>query len=467
VRYDAIVIGAGMSGLAAALRLALYDRRVVVLERHTLWGGLNSFYTLEGRRFDVGLHAVTNWAPPRAPGAPLTRLLRQLRLRHEELHLGEQGHSEIAFRDARLSFTNDFACLEAQVERTFPSQRDGFALLVRAIREHRLDEDAASAESGRAFLGRFLSDPRLIEMLCLPLCYYGSAREDDVDRDQLVVLFRSIFLEGLCRPEGGVRTLLNLLVKRLKRSGAELRLGTGVREVVLDAGRARGVVLDDGSELEAGLILSSAGLVESLRLCGREVESRHVGPADQGRLSFLESISVLDAPPAALGLDAATVFYCLEDRLRYRRPDGLTSTASGVISAPNNFRSERPLEEGLVRLTVLANHDRWCELPEPDYAAAKERAADAAIAAASELVPDWRARTVFRDVFTPRTIRRFTGHLGGAVYGSPSKRPTGESGVPGLVLCGTDQGYLGIVGALTSGVMMANRHVLAPAMVRA
>ena len=66
-------------------------------------------------------------------------------------------------------------------------------------------------------------------------------------------------------------------------------------------------------------------------------------------------------------------------------------------------------------------------------------------------------------MFTPRTIRHFTGHVGGAVYGSPRKHPTGESGVPGLHIIGTDQGYLGIVGAMMSGVAMANRHALIPA----
>ena len=69
MRYDAIVIGAGMSGLAAALRLAQHEQRVVVLEKHELWGGLNSFYTLQGRAFDVGLHALTNYAAPGQKGA--------------------------------------------------------------------------------------------------------------------------------------------------------------------------------------------------------------------------------------------------------------------------------------------------------------------------------------------------------------------------------------------------------------
>ena len=115
-----------------------------------------------------------------------------------------------------------------------------------------------------------------------------------------------------------------------------------------------------------------------------------------------------------------------------------------------------------MRLTVLANHDAWCSLSEEEYVAAKERCADAAIESAARLFFDWRPYGIYRDVFTPRTIRRFTGHIDGAVYGSPRKSLTGEIGIPGLYLCGTDQGYLGIIGAMVSGVAMANRHVIAP-----
>ncbi|MEZ6109951.1 MAG: NAD(P)-binding protein [Pirellulaceae bacterium] len=61
--YDTIIIGAGMSGLAAGIRLAYFDRRVCVLERHYTIGGLNSFYRLNGRDYDAGLHAVTNFTP--------------------------------------------------------------------------------------------------------------------------------------------------------------------------------------------------------------------------------------------------------------------------------------------------------------------------------------------------------------------------------------------------------------------
>ena len=78
-RYDALVVGAGLSGLGAGIRLAQSGRRVAVLERHALWGGLNSFFKRGGRRYDTGLHALTNFSPAGAKGTPLAKLLRQLR----------------------------------------------------------------------------------------------------------------------------------------------------------------------------------------------------------------------------------------------------------------------------------------------------------------------------------------------------------------------------------------------------
>ncbi|MBY0517012.1 MAG: NAD(P)-binding protein, partial [Bacteriovoracaceae bacterium] len=38
--HDAIIVGAGMSGLAAGIRLAMFGKKVVILEKHTIAGGL-------------------------------------------------------------------------------------------------------------------------------------------------------------------------------------------------------------------------------------------------------------------------------------------------------------------------------------------------------------------------------------------------------------------------------------------
>jgi len=119
-RFDTVIIGAGMSGLAAGIRLAQYDQRVLILEKHYLWGGLNSFYKLGGHRLDVGLHALTNYVPKGTKGTPLARILRQLRFGHADLALGEQLGSEVVFPGNRLRWTNGLGLLHEEVAREFP-----------------------------------------------------------------------------------------------------------------------------------------------------------------------------------------------------------------------------------------------------------------------------------------------------------------------------------------------------------
>ncbi|HEY1065240.1 MAG TPA: phytoene dehydrogenase, partial [Pirellulales bacterium] len=81
-------------------------------------------------------------------------------------------------------------------------------------------------------------------------------------------------------------------------------------------------------------------------------------------------------------------------------------------------------------------------------------------ASAVRFMPDFRHRVIETDVFTPTTIRRFTWHDNGAVYGAPEKKLDGTTSVKNLFLCGTDQGFLGIIGAIVSGISMANMHCL-------
>ena len=118
-----------MSGLAAAVRLGMFGRKVLVLERHNAAGGLNSFYARGKRKYDVGLHALTNWVPEGAKGAPLVKLMRQLRIRREELDLCPQLGSRVTMAGKNLRLNNDYEALLADVAREFPQSVDRFRAL--------------------------------------------------------------------------------------------------------------------------------------------------------------------------------------------------------------------------------------------------------------------------------------------------------------------------------------------------
>jgi phytoene dehydrogenase-like protein len=499
MHYDAIIIGAGMSGLAAGIRLAMFDKRVVVLERHYVWGGLNSFYQFKGHQFDVGLHAMTNYAERGAKGLPLTRLLKQLRIRWEELDLHEQGHSTVSFPGVKLKFNNDFELLRSQVAGAFPGQVDGFNNLTHQVKEFNELDLEAPQQDARAVVRRYITDPVLEDMLFCPLMFYGSAREHDMDWDQFVVMFKSIFFEGFARPQAGVRHILKLLIDRYRKAGGELRLKTGVARILTDGSRTTGVELDDGTQLTADTVLSSAGLVETSRLCSAGIlpapdagvpPASNGAPALPGKLSFTESISVLDKPANELDINETIVFFSNRLPFAYEQPEDDVDTSSGVICMPGNFRLPQEPNDHLVRITNIANFNRWMalgsagfqpasgvgilptpavdkmstanagETPALPYYTAKQHWYDRSCEDVLPHIADFRPHVKLVDMFTPRTIRHFTGHDGGAVYGSPRKLRTGATEVEGLYVIGTDQGFLGIIGAALSGISMANRWVL-------
>jgi len=114
----------------------------------------------------------------------------------------------------------------------------------------------------------------------------------------------------------------------------------------------------------------------------------------------------------------------------------------------------------MIRITNLANFDLWNRLNEEEYKAQKAAWLGTSLSEVVKLIPDFRDSIVFTDVFTPKTIHRFTGHINGAVYGTPNKMRMGMTHLENLFICGTDQGFLGIVGAMLSGISMANLHAL-------
>ena len=123
--YDTIIIGAGMSGLAAGIRLAYFDQRVCILERHDTIGGLNSFYRLRGRDYDVGLHAVTNFTPKGAKTRPAgSHLCGSCGFTGRTSPLAPQiGLGHHVSRRANCGSATTSSCSKSEIARSFPGRR--------------------------------------------------------------------------------------------------------------------------------------------------------------------------------------------------------------------------------------------------------------------------------------------------------------------------------------------------------
>ncbi len=454
-----------MSGLAAGIRLAMFGRDVLILERHNAPGGLNSFYSFDGRKFDVGLHAVTNYVEKGVKGTPLGKLFRQLRIRREEFGLCPQLGSRVAFPGIDLRFTNDFEVLQSEVARQFPGQIDNFRRLVHGIDAHDPFELEGKELSAREIVSGYITDPLLQDMLFCPLMYYGSARQMDMDFGQFAIMFNSIYREGFARPFDGVRRIIRVLLTRYRELDGKRIMKCGVSKILTSKGRLSALLLDNGNTITADHVLSSIGRVETERLC--QDLPPDTGHSNIGQLSFVETINILNRQPAELGWEDTIVFFNDHERFIYARSEELVDPRSGVICFPNNYAypAERKLPEGVFRVTCLADFRAWSALPEKEYKAAKKFWHDRLAHKAMEFLKPVSQQqlddcTIYQDMFTPRTVKKYTGHLGGAVYGAPEKSKNGHTHLKNLYLCGTDQGFLGIIGAMLSGISMANYHIL-------
>lgn len=461
-QYDAIVIGAGMSGLAAGIRLAMFDRSVVVLEKHSIPGGLNSYYQRRNfdaggiRQFDVGLHALTNYIKKGEKGKPFSKLLKQLRLSYDDFKLCPQTHSKISFPGVELKFSNDFELLVNEVHEKFPTQIDAFKSLVKKVQDFNELDLTIGYSSSRETLKTIISDELLVEMLLCPLLIYGSAWEDDMDFAQFVIMFKSLYFEGFSRPEGGVRTIISLLIQKLTDAGGEIRFKAAVNEILTKDGKAIGVNVG-GEELFAPVVLSSIGYPETVRITP---PLQGVSAPRVGAMTFLESIFVFDKKISLSQNDSTITFYNNAPKYAYRPASNFFDATSAVVCFPDNYETHKTEGEGTVRITYMANYNQFRELDRAGYDAKKHEVADAASALIKKLAPNFNGKLLFKDIFTPMTIERYTWHLNGTVYGSIDKTRDGSTKVPGLFIIGTDQGFLGIVGSILSGISMANLHGL-------
>jgi 1-hydroxycarotenoid 3,4-desaturase len=278
-RTDVVVVGAGVGGLTAALRLAHSGLRVQVVERTCEVGGKMHVVRVGEREIDAGPTVLTmRGIFDRLLGEVGERLDDELALRPLELlarHAWDDGARLDLFADpARtLAAVRDFAGphaadelrrfrtriaeLHARIEPVFLDAPDvsigallrapwgGLAGMVRAD-WHRTLWGA---------LGRDFADPRLRQLFARYATYVGSS---PFAAPATLALIAHVEMEGVWTVDGGMIELSRMLARLARDRGAEIRLGIGVKRLCIERGRVTGAVLDDDELVEARAVVVNA-----------------------------------------------------------------------------------------------------------------------------------------------------------------------------------------------------------------
>jgi phytoene desaturase len=305
----ALIVGAGLGGLSAAIHLAAGGWDVDVFDKNPMPGGRMSTLTRDGFTWDVGptlimmpevLRGVFAHAGRRLEDyVDLQRVDPYYRVVFEDGgHLDLTGHlpSMVAQADAieagggarYLRFLGEAERLSrltraALIERAFAGPRD----LLRAGVLGPLLRARPLSTVATAVAAHFESD-KLRRAFSFQTLYLGT-RPDATPAAYLMIPFVEAAL-GVWYPRGGVHAIARAFARLAEELGVRLHLGTPVARIATDGRRATGVVLGGGARVSADAVVANAEWTYTQEhLLGDGARGRHYENGCSGML-FLVAV---------------------------------------------------------------------------------------------------------------------------------------------------------------------------------
>lgn len=501
--WDAIVIGSGISGLAAAGALGKLGRRVLLLEQHRIPGGQTQTFQRGEWTFATGVHYIAgadcdvhsdqrfqrmmavfghllDWlSASQVKFAPLANPYDIVRLPGCEFGI---PHPESAYRKALLQQFPDHA---SEIDDWFEACNKACRKAVSLLAMHSLPPWAAFclhliggagiARLMRPTLGDALSkisNEQLRAILGARWPVYGMPP----DRAPFVehAIATGAYSCGANYPVGGPARFADTLLPLVEAAGGELRVGANASRILFEHGRAAGVVYEQGGtrvEERAGHIIaamSAASLVDLLDADIAPDWQRDIRALRPG-LSYLLLFLGFEGDIAGAGASSANVW------IHESKDIGRIWKAPLDEDAPALFVSfqslKDPAYEGGPTAEVLAMVDgalfaQWmkkrADSRPPEYVALKAAIEARMLAQFGRHFPRLAPMIRFHELATPVTQWRYVRAPAGAIYGLEpgadhlaGRTLRVQTPVPGLLLAGQDIFGPGIPGAFDSGIYAA------------
>ena len=330
--YDAVVVGAGNGGLAAASRLSAAGLRTVLLEKHNLPGGVATSFVRGRFEFEASLHELCDVGTPREPGS-IRKMFADLgsdEIIFNEKNLfrtivaGENGY-DVTLSAGRKEFRESLLKISPGSEKSLDLLEK---ILARNQRALEYNEKKGGKPNRLLMLLRYrlfiISASHTLEELLKSMKFPSEARRVletywlylGVPADEVNAFHYFQMLSGYIDGGAGVPRLksygLSLsLADIIIKNGGDIRYNTEVTEFIYGSGGKIAGVRAGGDEYRAREVISNVIPHNVLEMSGKGNASerdRRLLNAKEFGLSFVCIYLGLDISAGELGIKDYTVF---------------------------------------------------------------------------------------------------------------------------------------------------------------
>ncbi len=499
-KYDTIIIGSGMGGLATAAILSKQGQKVLVLERHYTAGGFTHVFKRKDYEWDVGIHYIGEMQREKGILKKLFDYVTDGALKWADM--GEV-YDKIIIGDEHFDFVKGVKNFKEKMVSYFPEEEQAIDeyinLVFKAVKTSKnFYISKAILPFWETIFGGFLKNPfykfsdkttyevlrsltsneKLIKVLTGQYGDYGlPPKESSFSMHASVARH---YFDGGSFPIGGSSQIVNTIDPVIEASGGTILIKAEVDQVIIDNNKAIGVKMKDGKSIYAENIVSNAGINNTYtKLLSKGVVSKYqlknqlqkVKPS----VAHVSLYIGLEGSPEEIKIPKTNYWVypkdgdhdsCVQNYLNdLNQPFPLVYLSFPSAKDPewsNRYPGKSTID--IITLMPYDIFDKWSETPwmkrGEEYESIKENIAQRLLKVLYKQLPHVEGKINCYELSTPLTTKHFVNYKNGEVYGldhSPSRyrqpflKP--RTKIKNFYLTGQDIVTAGVGGALFSGVL--------------
>ena len=476
--FDAIVIGAGNSGLTAATALQRGGSRTLLLERHNIPGGCATSFVRGEFEFEVALHQLSGMGTEDKPFV-LRQIFEKLGIM-DRIEIVEEGELYRVVMQDQFDITLPASVqgINETLAEHFPEEADAvkrFMKLCEVIsletfmtlpRARKTNDEAMLKKmcpnfvkyglvSVKEVLDDFFTNEDLKTVLAAYWCYLGLPPKDIPFSDIAIMIYAYAAFKPT-HVKGGSQAISSALLESFQEAGGVAKFNCGAEKIFTENGSVTAVRTEHGDVFTCDSVVSNSSPIHTYNelldfeqlpeQVAQDMKSRRIGTS-----AFVLYLG-MDCSPEDLGITAASNFM-LETRNEEEMHDKMQEIDTPVASMLTCYNfddpSFAPPGKSALSLLCLQYGEPWENVPAEEYAQTKYKMADSLIDQAERYFPGIRDNIEELEVATPLTMMRYLNTPGGAIYGFQQNTQDGHlfrerlDAVDGLYMAGCWNGMGG------------------------